>query len=594
MSIINLLSDDTINKIAAGEVIERPASVLKELLENSLDAGADQLLIAIVKGGTKLIRVTDNGTGMDEADAMLALKRHATSKISNIDDLENIDTLGFRGEALPSIAAVSKITITTRLKNNVSGCTVASAGGKNTQSVEAGCPAGTTVSVEELFFNTPARLKFLKSDTTETGHITALVQQLALSHSGVNFEFKINGKTALGPLPKNQTLIQRIAALYSNEIIESLIPVYFKNNFLTLSGFITKPLLNYPNNRHQFFFVNRRPITGRLINHAIMTGYGSLLQGKRYPGTFLSIEIEPALIDVNIHPSKREIRFRNENAIHTLVVETIQKTLKIKGIIPEIQNKPAVSMQQPLKAEEIKEAIGDYLIKNKPPYKPYHADFSRQEKYSFHKNGPAQEEFARPADEAITPLAQFDSTYIIYQEGDSLLIIDQHAAWERINYENIKTSFEKQNIHSQQLLIPINIEISPQHTVTLKNNMDLFNTLGFELSDFGGNSFIIKATPSILGDRINYRQLLMDMLDILPDLKGRIADNPEMNELKDNIYKIMACRSSVKTGDTLSRTEMEKLYKQLYNCSVPYACPHGRPTMIRLTKNELEKKFKRQ
>ncbi len=591
MPAIKLLSDDVINKISAGEVIERPASVVKELLENSLDAGASHISVEIKKGGTKHIRVSDNGIGIEEEDVLTAMQRHATSKITCLEDLSKINSLGFRGEALPSIASVSKFGMITRPKNRNTGFAVKMSGDRNPELQKTGCAAGTTMIIEDLFFNTPARLKFLKSNATETLHITNLVQQIALSCPEINIELKEDGRKILGPLPKNQTPLQRIASLFGSRVADNLVPVHSENNFIKLSGFITKPALNYPNNKYQFFFINKRSIRSRLLGHAVMKGYGSLLANKRYAGVFLFIEIKPEFIDVNIHPTKREIRFTNENAMHTFVVETLQKFLRQQEVIPEIQASPAYEKPDIARDGRIKEAISDYITRNKSSYRsPARRDLLKQEKFDYRKE---KEEFEKTLTDTMQPLAQINNTYIIAQGSDGMFIIDQHAAWERINYEIFKSLYGGNNISSQSLLIPMNLELPSGNAIILKDNIQFFSKMGFEISEFGENSYIINAIPAMFGDRIDYKQLLSDMLDLISESKGQVGSSSGIDELTDGIFKIMACRASVKAGDNLSREEMEELIKGLNKCSIPYSCPHGRPTMIKMSTDELEKRFKR-
>jgi len=585
---IEILSEEVINKIAAGEVVERPSSIVKELIENSLDAGATHITIEIKRGGKKFIQVIDDGSGMSKEDAELALQRHATSKIRKLEDLQSIRTLGFRGEALPSIAAVANLTLLTRYEESPVGCQV-KVKGNSFEVLEAGCSPGTTVTVEDLFFNVPARLKFLKTDSTESSQITRVVQNFALSHPEVSFELKEDGRHIIKSLPKGQTLLERIASLYGSKIVGSLVPLQFENKFLKISGFITKPDISYTNRQHQFLFVNQRSISSRLIGHAVWEGYKDFLQPSRHAGVFLSMEIEPVLVDVNVHPTKKEVRFINEPTAHTIVMQTIKQSLHKEVTMVEAKDKTTYPEGSPFQKRRIEEAMRDYLLKNQK----WRESISSEELFKPKKfHIPEPEKRIEIEKEEMVALGQIDNLYIVARSTDGILILDQHAAWERILYEQLENDYKDQKIESQRLLFPIQLELPPHNVQVLIDNIELFSRLGFEVEQFGRYSFLIKATPHILGKEIE-KQFIIDLIDEISDEVKRKENKRMALEISSDIFKIMACRAAIMAGQSLSDEEMDEVLKRLNRCESPHICPHGRPTMIKLTREELDRRFKR-
>jgi DNA mismatch repair protein MutL len=584
---IEILSEEVINKIAAGEVVERPASIVKELVENSLDAGAKNISVQIGRGGKKLIRVIDDGWGMSRKDAELALQRHATSKIKELEDLQSISTLGFRGEALPSIAAVANLTLLTRDGESPAGYQV-KVKGNSFEVLEAGSAPGTTVTVEDLFSNVPARLKFLKADSTESNQITRAVQNFALSHPHVSFELKEDGRHIIKNLPREQTFLERIASLYGTKIVEDLAPLQYENKFLKISGFITKPKLSYTNRQHQFLFVNRRAISSRLLSHAIWAGYKDFLPPSRHAGVFLSIEIGPALVDVNVHPTKKEVRFVNEPTIHTIIMQTIKQSLHKEVGLFEAEEKTSYPEGSPLK-RRIEEAMKDYIVKSQK----WQESISPQELFQPKKfHIPEPEKRIEVEKEKMFALGQLDNLYIVARSPDGIVILDQHAAWERILYEQLENDYKDQKIESQRLLFPIQLELPPHNVQVLINNTGLFSKLGFEVEQFGRNSFLIKATPHILGKEIK-KQFIIDLIDEISDEVKRRESKKMAVEISSDIFKIMACRAAIMAGQSLSGREMDEVLRRLNRCQSPHICPHGRPTMIKFTREELDRRFKR-
>jgi len=586
---IKILSEEVINKIAAGEVVERPASIVKELVENSLDAGAKQITIEIRKGGKKFIQVIDDGSGMSKDDAGLALQRHATSKITKLEDLQSIRTLGFRGEALPSIAAVANLTLLTRTEDSPIGYQVR-VKRNSLEILEAGCAPGTTVTVEDLFFNVPARLKFLKADFTESNQITRVVQNFALSHPEVSFELKEDGRQIIKSLPQGQTLVERIASLYGSSIIENLIPLQYENKFLRVSGFVTKPKVSYSDRQHQFIFVNQRSIISRLISHAVWQGYKDFLPPSRNSGVFLSMEIEPALVDINVHPTKKEVRFVNEPTVHTIVKETIRQSLHKEVAMAPGEEKTIYPEGSPFQKRRIEEAMRDYLLKSQNWQQAISPEeLFKPKKFQF----PEPERRVEIEGEEMVPLGQIDNLYIVARTADGIVILDQHAAWERILYEELLNDFKDQRIDSQRLLFPIQLELPPHNVQMLADNVDLFSRLGFEIEHFGRYSFLVKATPHIMGKEIE-KQFILDLIDEISDEMKRREGKTIALEISSDILKIMACRAAIMAGQRLSDREMDEVVRRLNRCEFPHICPHGRPTMIKLTREELDRKFKRE
>lgn len=550
---IQILPEEVINKISAGEVIERPASVVKELVENSIDAGAVRVAVEVMRGGRDLIRVVDNGCGMDKEDALLSLERHSTSKIREAQDIVAINTLGFRGEALPSISAVSQMELTTRTEGAETGTKITLAGGKVKSVKEAGCPAGTSVSVEQLFFNTPARRKFLKTIPTEMSHIISILSREALVRSEVSFELTHNDKVVFNA-PAGTTLSERILYLYGDELSDALISFEGKNDRLKVHGLLGKPEYARSQSHLMLFFVNKRSIRSRLLSHAIMEGYQPLLQRNRFPVIFIFIEIAGELIDVNTHPQKAEVKFEKTRAVHEFISQLIRDTLKKEEFVPGLFHTPVETKRE----TRIKEAVEKYIAGEEELISDY------------------------------IPVAQLHNTYIVAESKDSIIIIDQHAAHERVLYEQLKNDFQKAKVERQGLLLPFTVEVSQEASAHVKERLALFTSLGFEVEHFGGNSFILRTVPALL-KYVEPRRLFLDVADDLMAL-GKVKNAAQLNE---KMIAIMACRGAIKAGDKLKEDEMTSLFQSLNKTQSPHFCPHGRPTLIKLPLSELEKRFKR-
>ncbi|MBN3033043.1 MAG: DNA mismatch repair endonuclease MutL [Candidatus Saganbacteria bacterium] len=544
---IKILPADLVNKIAAGEVVERPASVIKELVENSIDAGATQIIVEVQSAGKKMMRVSDNGSGLTPDEIELALQRHSTSKLSTLDDLFNIKTLGFRGEALPSIASVSKM----KLEPNPGG-------------------AGLTVTVKDLFYNTPARKKFLKADATETGHIGDVVAKYVLANPQIAFRFTADGKPLISS-PGSGRLADAVLAIYGAELLRELAALDYQFAHGRLYGFTSRPTLSRIDKNYETFFVNSRHIKNFLLNRALEEAYRTLIPANRYPVCVVFIEIEPAQVDVNVHPAKREVKFVNNQEVMDGVREAVRKALGEIG-------SQGMGVDAGMEAGNWNNEVRSY---DQLPIS------------SFHTGSPPQiptSDF-RPEEinsGSLAPLYQFKNTYIVATDGEELALIDQHAAHERVLYDQLSRELRVTSRESQALLVPETIDLGASEAAALKDNLEYLNTLGFDLESFGQNSYILRAVPAVSA-KVSARQLL---LDIIADLQaaGRSA---QIEIRRENIRKYVACHSAIKAGDKLTRVEMECLIRDLLAAQNPQTCPHGRPTMVKLTEAELAKRFGR-
>jgi len=573
MNSIKILPDKVASRIAAGEIVERPASVVKELIENSIDARSSDIKVEIEGGGKTLIRLSDNGLGINPDDLKLIGQRHATSKIVFFEDIENISTLGFRGEALASISAVSQFKLTSASKGETLGSELNIHGGKKISFKKLGFPQGTTVEVKNLFYNPPARRKFLKADTTELSHIHQIFTREALSHPEISFSLRQNKKEIIKAL-KTGNLTRRIGQLLGKDLAGELIPLKFQNPRVSISGLIAKPAYSRLDRNYLFFYVNKRWIASPSLSHGLIQGYHTFLEPRRMPAAIIFLEVPPGEVDVNIHPTKREARFKNSRLIHDLLGEITRKILKESEPIPRIvvteeeKGKEAEAFfpsetsygekKTHHREEGIKEAINQYLIKEElAPALPSSDDLP------------------------VGTCLQIKKSFIIYHDEEALFIIDQHAAHERILFDRLK---EKKSLSVQSLLIPVKMEVSSEEAVLLKKVIPSLGNLGFEIEPFGGQTFIIRALPAIF-KKADPKPLVYDLLD---EFKNMSVSFPE-----EKIYQLIACHSAVRWGDKLSQKEMTALIQDWKKAEQPFNCPHGRPTAIKLTWKELEKKFKR-
>ncbi|MCM8783892.1 MAG: DNA mismatch repair endonuclease MutL [Candidatus Omnitrophica bacterium] len=556
---IVILPQEVVNKIAAGEVVERPASVVKELVENSLDAEASLIEVEIKEAGKKFIRVTDNGIGMSRQDALLCTKSHATSKISSIEDLERIFTLGFRGEALSSIASVSLMRVVTKNEEEDLGIELEIEGGEIKAKREVSVRRGTSIAVRNLFYNTPARKKFLKSSATELAHIIHILEQFALAYPEVNFRLIHQEKELFNFLPQ-ESLKERIKEVLGKELADSLLEVEFKDKELEITGFVSKPEFFRFDRYGQFLFVNRRAVTNKSFSHALSSVYQELLPKERFPVAIIFLEIAPKLLDVNVHPTKREVRFQNEGIIHDSLVKAIKEALTNSSLILELKEKFYSSFQD--KAEEIIPPLV------KESFSPREINLVSSDTPFIHK----------------LPFLQIANLYIVISDDEGILIIDQHAASERIIFGIL--SEKEKPIETQNLLIPEIIDLAVREAEILKENLDKFKEIGFEIEEFGRNSFQVRKIPTIISR--SPRELILEIISEIYKDESKI-----MKLEKEKLLSLIACHSAVRRGDVLGELQISRLIQDLKSTKFPWTCPHGRPTMIRLNWEELQRMFKR-
>ncbi|MDD5153068.1 MAG: DNA mismatch repair endonuclease MutL [Desulfovibrionales bacterium] len=585
MAKIRILSESLTNQIAAGEVIERPASVVKELIENALDARAKRIEVEVKGGGQQLIRVLDNGEGMDREDILLSLERHATSKIATDTDLFHINTLGFRGEALPSIASVSRMALISRRRGDLSGHRVTIHYGRIKEVLETGCPEGTVVEVRDLFGNLPARRKFLKSYDTETGHIQDVVEHIALAACAVQFIFSNDGRgvftTSSGEKPED-----RLQAIFHLDHSSKLIPVSNVRGEIALSGYIAGPEINRASLRSLCIFINGRFVRDRIIQHAVLEAYGSFLMKGRYPVGALYVMLPPAGVDVNVHPTKHEVRFKEPKLIHQIVSEGIRAAIlsrqKAGGPGPAETHRSWEPYREPYKS-----ACGVAIHQTQGLFseEPLKAGGSVQEKAAPYTGSLP---LTQPPPSDLRLIGQLAASYLLCQSEEGLIIIDQHAAHERILFESLKDRLRKGGIDSQRLLFPVTLELARSEREALSGHLADFAALGMEIAPFGGETFVIRAAPAILSNR-DIKGLVESSLAIMATAGGSFLDERLLND----ILALMACHAAIKAGQPLTVEEMESLLQQLNSCPVSSNCPHGRPIRQLYTYYELEKGFKR-
>ncbi len=588
---IHVLSDHVANKIAAGEVVDRPASVLKELMENALDAGATQIDVQVVSGGKKLVAVTDNGHGMTRDDALLSIERHATSKIHDVDDIESVNTLGFRGEALAAIASVSRFSMNTRTADALSGLEMTLTAGKMLDVQEAGCPVGTTIKVRDLFHNVPARRKFLRAEQTESAHIRQVFIVLALSHPDVGMRLTMDERD-LYVLPGASTLRDRIRELYSESYLKDLRDVAYERGPVRVSGLVGMPHATRNDRTEQFIFVNRRPAGAPLLSYALNEGYQTLIPKGRYPIVFLFIDLDPSRVDVNVHPTKKEVRFRHPGEVRDAVIEAVRKALA--------QTSP-VSADAPAGAPTSERSMGpkepQLRIEDLPEFRVF--QYPRVPPVPETKPGTPGPPAAFERDrESVPPrespwswcriVGQVGGLYVIMETEDGMVLMDPHAAHERLMYEKFMAELLTHHVKSQGLLTPESLDLSPGDAECVRMNLDALQRMGFGISEFGGDTFIVDALPVCLGN-VTAESVLSDVARSLEE--GGTRGGTE-RWAEERIARA-ACRAAVKARDKLSLQEIEKLVIDLGRAEMPYTCPHGRPTLIFMGYNELDRKFGR-
>ena len=592
------MDGDTVAQIAAGEVIERPTSVLKELIENSLDAGSTQLDLDLLEGGFKMIRVRDNGWGMSEEDLLMAVERHATSKIRSAGDLWQIRTFGFRGEALPSIAAISRLEIVSREDDSTSATRFSQEAGQPLRLEPVGAPPGTTVTVRDIFYNTPARRKFQKSPAAENTAAVDLVTRLALANPQVAFRLRLGDRLAL-QTSGNNNLLEVIAGVYGADLARQMLPI--KGDGVT--GFISSPGLTRNNRQRQTFIVNRRYIHSRLLGAAVDDAYRGKIPGHRFPMVVLHLEIDPALLDVNVHPSKLEVRFREEAETRSTVQRALVRTLgEHRGIADLAPQRWSVwPTMEDLKDSIPAADIGAAGQNTTGPAVGEAVTFSWPEKIYEKPPGyllPEPEEVSPPppapsAEIAVSVsslhdlllLGQLDQTYLVAEGGGDMYLIDQHAAHERVLYEQIMDSIQDHPNWSQPLLFPEVVEMSPDEKESLVQSILVFRELGFIVEDFGSGSLLLRSVPMVIGSEA--KETFLDLIGIL----GKTTPTTDGVRLLERLAMKLACRQAIKAGQRLDRGEMEALLVSLEKTRQPMSCPHGRPSVIRFKKTDIYRRF---
>ncbi len=639
MSEIKLLDENTINKIAAGEVVERPFSVVKELVENAIDAGSSKIAVDIKDGGRTYIKVSDNGIGIAKNQAEKAFFRHATSKISSIDDMESIATMGFRGEALASIASVSQLEMNTKTEEDELGTKIEISGGTISAIKETSTTTGTSVTVRNLFYNTPVRKKFLKSSAAESGFISEYISKAALSHPNISFKLTNNNSLILQTNGKNDFLVT-VHSVYGKKVAENLLPLDYDNDGIKLSGYIGKPELARANRIYEDFFVNKRYVKDKIVSKAAEEAYKTYIMQGRFPIYIINLDLEQSLVDVNAHPQKLEVRFQNEDKIYAAVYSAVTNALRtfslipkddfsntISKIVPKPENdnnsvieknkeipqnnfytyrqsvdKSALYLRQVVDMVDLQTTIEpkndqdlnqvqvqdlDHVTEQIVVDEPINQVFQVEL-----ENIDANEE-SGSIFSSYKIIGQLFSLYWIVQSGESMYLIDQHAAHERVLYEKILDNIKNQSNYSQILINPVNVDLTIQEQLLLSNNISYFEEIGFDLIILTQRC-LIKAVPMIF-DKPNNIDFFVDIMDMLMEDSGLITSDAKDSLFSENLKKIatIACKSAVKANHSLSVIECEALIKQMLKLENPFTCPHGRPTIIEMTKGDIEKKFKR-
>ena len=680
---INLLDEITINKIAAGEVVERPSSIVKELVENSIDAGADRIIIEVENGGKSLIKITDNGCGIPSSEVKKCFLRHATSKIDKIDDLFNLFTLGFRGEALASICAVSKLEMTTKFEDEAVGTKITLVGGNIEAKEAVGANTGTSIVIKDLFFNTPARKKFLKTDHAELMNITDIVNKLAIGYPNVKFRYLNAGKLMVNT-PGDGKLVSAVRSIYSREVSENLIEINYDCSLFKIDGYIGNNNIYRSNRNLQHVYINGRFVKSKIIYDAIANAYKSIIPINKHAVCFINLHLDPQKVDVNIHPGKIEVKFEKENEIKLEIMEYIRAKLLKQSLIGKFETFDRVPKDRAVKQDFSGNAfknqdfgntktnfsetstkfddkniktidlsdevdVNSFIklddfeekkkkeVKNKSnatkntSLKNYDNKTNKRESYSsgfssynsdmdnyknsyssavkIEDNDKISETEAQMAFTAEGEILDSDKkdeiekkeagfslkyykvigvvfdTYIVLQKGESMYLMDQHAAHERVLFERYMNAFHKREVHMQMLLDPIVLELSSVDMLQVEKNLDIFRNFGFEVEIFGMNNILIRGVPNLFGTPQS-EKFILELIDNI----DKISNN---YDLKDDRFAIMACKSAIKANDRIQNIEIESLFKQLEKCENPYTCPHGRPTMVEISKVEIEKMFKR-
>ena len=594
MAKIKIMSENLKNKIAAGEVVEKCASVVKELVENSIDAGAKNIKIDLLNGGLKEIKITDDGVGMEQEDAILAFQRHATSKLIREDDLFFINTLGFRGEALPSIASVSEVDMITCASNI--GTHLHIKGGKLTINEPAPSRKGTIITINNLFYNTPARLKYLKSEQYELANSVSFIEKLSFSYPNIKFELTNNDKT-LVKTSGSGNLLKTIHEIYGLNVSSNMLEVKGITDDYTMEGYICKPEILKSNRNHMITIVNGRIVKNNELNRAINDAYFRYKPDIKYPVVVLKFETDPTLIDVNIHPTKQDIKLSKTSELYDMIINTIQEKLKQELLVPNALKEQSVIInlpknmaeektEEPTEIQETLEFIEDTKVNNPPITETPRISIKEETtKYQSLKDRLINPGFKNLN---LYVIGQVLGTYIVCQNETGLYLIDQHAAQERVNYELVETQFKNKQTNTISLLVPINIELSQSDFIKIKEHLDIIIDLGFNIEEFGINTYTIKSHPSWLKEG-HEEEIIRNIFDEII-IEGNNFDRIRFN---NRLIATIACKMSVRANTRLSREAMEEIINNLMKCQNPYNCAHGRPTIVKFSTYDLERMFKR-
>lgn len=595
---IHVLADTVINKIAAGEVVDRPASVLKELVENALDAGATQLDIEVTAGGRRLMRVADDGWGMSRDNALLSIERHATSKIQGVDDIEQVRTLGFRGEALAAIASVSQFILTTRPADALAGIELSVSGGRIQDVREAGCPPGTQVQVRNLFFNVPARRKFLRSETTELAYVRHTFLVYALAYAGVGMRLAADGRE-LYRLPAAARWEDRLRDVYGSDLLRTLRPVAWEAGAVRVTGYAGLPQAARNDKTEQYVFINRRPVSSPLLAHAVNEAYHTLLPPGRHPVLFLMLELDPGSVDVNVHPTKKEVRFRLPSLVRDAVVTALRRALAVgepaaAGASPPPSAPPPLAPGRPQLSIEGLAAAPAFAYPRLPMIPGARTEDHAVPRADAPAEGVAPAAPAGGGAGAYAPwawarvLGQVGGLYVILETDDGLVLMDPHAAHERVMYEQILRAVAARAVCSQGLLAPETVELAPAAAERVRAHLDALKHMGFGVAEFGRDTFLVDALPDTLGG-VSAAAILAAVAQELEEHGGRRG----AERWAEDAIAQAACKTAVKARDVLTLKEIEQLVINLARAEMPYTCPHGRPTMVFMGFDELHKKFGR-
>lgn len=618
MPSIHKLSQSLINKIAAGEVIERPASVVKELMENAVDAGATRIDVSVTAGGSDMIRIVDNGHGIEPDQLPLAIASHATSKLNSADDLFCVGTLGFRGEALASIAEISRLSIRSRTAEAPGGAEIEVVGGDVSETTPCGCPPGTAIEVRNLFYNTPVRRKFLKKPQTELGHISEAFTRIALPSPSIHFTLRHNDRLVFD-LPAATSWPERIGKILGRQIAEALIPVESVDGDVRIAGYAANPGQNRSNNRMQYVFLNGRHIRDRSLQHALGEAYRGMLMTGRYPIAVLALEMPVEMVDVNVHPTKLEVRFQDSGRIYSQLLSTLRTKFLSSDLTTHVETpdeSDPSGAHDDREADRIRQQVVDWAKGEVDAWQPSSNRAGDGESNAPFRSGPSpaplslnrlDQSWVEPTDEDLPATAnapqsapsslggyrvakalQIHNRYLVSESRDGVMIIDQHALHERVLYEQLRRRIEEGPVESQSLLVPEPVDLPPAEAAAAMEHQELLASLGLRIEPFGGDTILVSGYPAMLSS-VGVSEVLRGLLE--PLMAG--GKEPDSRDMLDELLNTIACKAAVKAGDYLTPDEIDSLLDQRHLVDDPHHCPHGRPTALVFSREELDKKFKR-